>query len=92
MARMKSISTIEAEITKIKDELSKLQMKQDKLTLKLKELQEQKRNYETKEIMDAYLKSGKSYEELMYACKQLGLFIFQKQRFKMSPYFTEIIL
>lgn len=65
MARMKSISTIEAEITRIKDELSKLQMKQDKLTLKLKELQEQKRNYETKEIMDAYLKSGKSYEELM---------------------------
>ena len=65
MARMKSISTIEAEITRIKDELSKLQMKQDKLTLKLKELQEQKRNYETKEIMDANLKSGKSYEELM---------------------------
>jgi septal ring factor EnvC (AmiA/AmiB activator) len=62
---MKSISTIEAEITRIKDELSKLQMKQDKLTLKLKELQEQKRNYEAKEIMDAYLKSGKSYEELM---------------------------
>ena len=49
----------------IKDELSKLQMKQDKLTLKLKELLEQKRNYEAKEIMDAYLKSGKSYEELM---------------------------
>ena len=65
MARMKSISTIEAKITRIKDELSKLQMKQDKLTLKLKELQEQKRNYEAKEIMDAYLKSGKSYEELM---------------------------
>ncbi|WP_405366132.1 hypothetical protein [Ruminobacter sp.] len=65
MARMKSISTIEAEITRIKDELSKLQMKQDKLTLKLKELLEQKRNYEAKEIMDAYLKSGKSYEELM---------------------------
>ena len=65
MARMKSISTIEVEITRIKDELSKLQMKQDKLTLKLKELQEQKRNYEAKEIMDAYLKSGKSYEELM---------------------------
>ena len=61
MARMKSISTIEAEITRIKDELSKLQMKQDKLTLKLKELLEQKRNYEAKEIMDAYLKSGKSY-------------------------------
>lgn len=65
MARMKSISTIEAEIIRIKDELSKLQMKQDKLTLKLKELLEQKRNYEAKEIMDAYLKSGKSYEELM---------------------------
>ena len=65
MARMKSISTIEAEITKIKDELSKLQMKQDKLTSRLNELLEQKRNYEAKEIMDAYLRSGKTYEELM---------------------------
>ena len=65
MARMKSISTIEAEITKIKDELSKLQMRQDKLTSRLNELLEQKRNYEAKEIMDAYLRSGKTYEELM---------------------------
>lgn len=59
MARMKSISTIEAEITKIKDELSKLQMKQDKLTLKLKELQEQKRNYEAKESWTPTLKVEK---------------------------------
>lgn len=65
MARVKSISAIEAEITKIKNELSKLQMKQDNLNSRLKALLDQKRNYELKKIMDAYLKSGKSYQELM---------------------------
>lgn len=65
MARTKSISSIEAEITKVKIELSKVQAKQDKLTARLRDLQEQKRNHEAKEIMDAYLKSGKSYQELM---------------------------
>ena len=65
MARKKSISTIEAEISKITTELSKLQEKQDKLTAELLDLQKQKREYEANEIMDAYLKSGKSYKELM---------------------------
>ncbi len=65
MARKKSISTIEAEISKVKEELSKLQEKQDKLTAELLNLQNQKRDYEANEIMDAYLKSGKSYKELM---------------------------
>ena len=65
MARKKSISTIEAEISKVKEELSKLQEKQDKLTAELLDLQKQKRDYEVNEIMDAYLKSDKSYKELM---------------------------
>lgn len=65
MARKKSISTIEAEISKVELELSKLQEKQDKLTAELLNLQQQKREYEAAEIMDAYLKSGKSYKELM---------------------------
>jgi len=65
MARMKSISTIEVEITKVKEELSKLQAKQDTLAAKLRDLQKQKRDHEAKEIMDAYIKSGKSYQELM---------------------------
>ena len=65
MARKKSISTIEAEISRVKAELSKLQEKQDKLNAELLDLQKQKREYEANEIMDAYLKSGKSYKELM---------------------------
>ena len=65
MARKKSISTIDAEISKVKSELSKLQDKQDRLTAELLDLQKQKREHEANEIMDAYLKSGKSYNELM---------------------------
>ena len=65
MARKKSISTIDAEILKVKAELSKLQEKQDRLTAELLDLQKQKREHEANEIMDAYLKSGKSYNELM---------------------------
>ena len=65
MARKKSISTIDAEISKVKAELSKLQDKQDRLTAELLDLQKQKREHEANEIMDAYLKSGKSYAELM---------------------------
>ena len=42
MARVKSISAIEAEITKIKNELSKLQMKQDNLNSRLKALLDRK--------------------------------------------------
>ena len=37
----------------------------DKLAEKLKDLQEQKRRREADVIMDAYLKSGKSLEEIM---------------------------
>ena len=37
----------------------------DKLAEKLKNLQEQKRRIETDVIMEAYLKSGKSFNEIM---------------------------
>ena len=65
MARKKSISTIEAELSKAKSELSKLQEKEEILTARILELQKLKREYEANEIMEAYLKSGKSYKELM---------------------------
>ncbi len=45
--------------------MSKLQDKYDKLADKLKDLQEQKRRIEADFIMDAYVKSGKSFNELM---------------------------
>lgn len=65
MARKKSTQTIEAEIDKVKSDMSRLQDRYDKLADKLKNLQDQKRRIETDAIMDAYLKSGKSLDEIM---------------------------
>ena len=65
MARTRSISSIETEITKVSAELQKAQEKVDDLTQRLLELQEQKQSIETKQIMDAFRKSGKSMQELM---------------------------
>lgn len=65
MARTRSISSIETEITKVSAELQKAQEKVDDLTQRLLELQEQKQSIETKQIMDAFRKSGKSMQELV---------------------------
>ncbi|WP_194610096.1 hypothetical protein [Clostridium vitabionis] len=65
MARKKSTESIDAEINKVKSDMSRLQDRYDKLADKLKGLQEQKRRIEADVIMDAYLKSGKSLDEIM---------------------------
>lgn len=65
MARKKSPETIDAEIVKVMADMSKLQDRYNKLADKLKDLQEQKHRREADAIMDAYLKSGKSLEEIM---------------------------
>ena len=65
MARKKSADTLDAEIAKVKSDMSKLQDRYDKLARKLKDLQEQKRRIEADAIMDAYLKSGKTLDEIM---------------------------
>ena len=65
MARKKSADTLHAEIAKVKSDMSKLQDRYDKLAEKLKDLQEQKRRIEADAIMDAYLKSGKTLDEIM---------------------------
>lgn len=65
MARKRSTETIDAEIAKVMADMSKLQDRYDKLADKLKDLQEQKHRREADAIMDAYLKSGKSLEEVM---------------------------
>ena len=65
MARMRSISSIEAEILKTETELTKAQEKVDAISARLLELQKQKREYESRQIMDAYMKSGKSFQEIM---------------------------
>ena len=65
MARKRSNEAIDTEITKVKSDMSKLQDRYNKLADKLKLLQEQKRRIEADAIMDAYLKSGKSFDEIM---------------------------
>lgn len=65
MARKKSTEALDAEIAKVKADMSKLQDRYDQLAEKLKDLQEQKRRREADDIMDAYLKSGKSFDEIM---------------------------
>ncbi len=65
MARMRSISSIETEISKVEADLVKVQTKYDSLAARLLELQQLKKDYEAKQIMDAFRKSGKSLQELM---------------------------
>ena len=65
MARKRSTEAIETEINKVRSDMSKLQDRYNKLADKLKDLQDQKRQIEADAIMDAYLKSGKSYDEIM---------------------------
>ena len=65
MARTRTISSIEAEIAKVEAELNKAQEKVDSISAKLLKLQKQKQDYEAKQIMEAYKKSGKTMQELM---------------------------
>lgn len=65
MARTRSISSIDTEITKVEEELSKVQKKQESLENQLLKLQKAKQEIETKQVMDAFRKSGKSMRELL---------------------------
>ncbi len=63
MARVRSISSIEAEIKKVEADLAKTQQKCDTLSARLLELQKQKHEY--KADPGCLPKSGKSLQELM---------------------------
>lgn len=65
MARTRSISSIDSEIQKIEDELIKVRKKQETLEETLLKLQKAKQEIETKQVMDAFKKSGKSMRELL---------------------------
>ena len=62
MARMRSITSIETEISKVESDLAKAQERCD---ARLLELQRTKQEIEAKQVMDAFRKSGKSMQELM---------------------------
>jgi len=65
MARAKSISAIEAEPKKAENDLKKAQKKVDILSNRILKLQQQKQEYENRQIIDAYKKSGKTLDELL---------------------------
>ena len=65
MARTRSITSIEAEISKFSSELKQAQEKADALSQRLLELQQMREAYESKQVMEAFRKSGKSLQELL---------------------------
>ena len=65
MARTRSITSINNEIKKVEEELIKVQKKQEELEARLLDLQNAKQEIETKQVMNAFKKSGKSMHELM---------------------------
>ena len=65
MARTRSITSIEAEISKVSSELKQAQEKADALSQRLLELQQMRVAYESKQVMEAFRKSGKSLQELL---------------------------
>jgi len=65
MARKKSISAIETELKQAEADLRKAQEKVDLLSEKVLKLQQQKQEYEARQIFDAYKKSGKTLAELL---------------------------
>ena len=65
MARTRSITSIEAEISKVSSELKQAQEKADALSQRLLELQKMREAYESKQVMEAFRKSGKSLQELL---------------------------
>ena len=65
MARTRSIASINNEIKKVEEELIKVHNKHEELEAQLLDLQYAKQEIETKQVMDAFKKSGKSMHELM---------------------------
>ena len=65
MARTKTISAIEAELSKAEADLRKAQKKVDDLSELVLKLQRQKQEYEIRQIADAYKKSEKTLDELL---------------------------
>jgi len=65
MARTKTVASIDSEIARTQDALVKAKARYDAVAKNLEELREKKREHQGKAIMDAFIKSGKSYEEIL---------------------------
>ena len=65
MARTKSIASIEAQITKAQEDLVKVKAKYDTIADNLEKLMVQKKEHQARQIMEAFIRSGKSFQEIM---------------------------
>ena len=65
MARTKTIASIDSEIARAQDALVTAKVKYDAIAKNLEELIERKREHQARAIMKAFIKSGKSYKEIM---------------------------
>lgn len=65
MARTKSIASIEVQIAKTQEDLVKAKAKYDVIADNLEKLMVQKKEHQARQIMDAFIKSGKSFQEIM---------------------------
>jgi formiminotetrahydrofolate cyclodeaminase len=65
MARTRTIASIESDIVKKQEMPAKAKSRYDSLAKELKSLIDEKREIQAKEIMAAFVKSGKSYNEIM---------------------------
>lgn len=65
MARTKSIDSIEAQIAKAREDLVKAKAKYDAVAGNLEKLMVQKKEHQARQIMEAFIRSGKSFQEIM---------------------------
>ena len=65
MARNKTIASVDSEIANTQELLAKARNRYDSLATKLEVLMDKKREIQSKEILTAFIKSGKSYSEIM---------------------------
>jgi len=65
MARTKSIDSIEAQIAKAREDLVKAKAKYDAVADNLEKLMVQKKEHQARQIMEAFIRSGKSFQEIM---------------------------
>ena len=65
MARTKSIASIETQIAQAQEDLVKAKAKYDDIADNLEKLMVQKKEHQARQIMEAFIKSGKSFQEIM---------------------------
>jgi predicted nucleic acid-binding Zn-ribbon protein len=65
MARTKSLASLDAQITKAQEDLVKAKAKYDTVADTLEKLQNEKKELQARQIMKAFIKSGKSFRQIM---------------------------